>query len=201
MNILFPIITNLILVGIFATTFLLGKRLGWKATLFNAILLAGSTCGGYALAKIPFITAIHTNYFSTLSTLLFNCTVASIVGTTAFTISIIISLFASKSKRLVKVEKFNTAKIKRAKALDSKTEKLIRKQEKHAEKVSREYIKLTRKSRVFSFIAFLFIATAITCLSYVQIKSGLIILQEKTNIEWLDEGYEYTAIGQLDKII
>ena len=201
MNILFPIITNLILIGIFATTFLLGKRLGWKATLFNAILLAGSACGGYAIAKIPFITTLHTTYFSSLSTLLFNCTVASIVATTVFTISIIISLFVSKNKRLVKVEKFNTAKVKRAKALDSKTEKLIRKQEKHAEKVSREYTKLTRKSRVFSFIVFLFIAFAITCLSYVQIKSGLIILQEKTNIEWLDEGYEYTALGQLDKII
>lgn len=201
MNILFPIITNLILLGIFAITFLSGKRLGWRATLFNAILLISSTCGGYALAKIPVIATLHTNYFSVLSTLLFNCTIASIVGITTFIISIIISLFVSKSKRLIKVEKFNTAKIKRAKALDRKTERMLKRQEKHAEKVSREYIKLTRKSRVFSFIVFLFIAAAITCLSYVQIKSGLIILQEKTNIEWLDEGYEYTAIGQLDKII
>ena len=201
MNILFPIIVNLVLVVIFATTILTGKKLGWKASLINLVITAGATIGGYFLAEIPFIAALHLNHFSALSDLLFRITVASIVGCNVFFIETVLSFIICKHKSLVKAETLNTAKIKRAKAIDKKTEKFIRKQEKHAEKASRVYRKLSKKSSLFGVLISIVLGLLLVCMAYVQIKSACILLQERTNIEWLDEGYTYTLPGQLDKII
>lgn len=201
MNIIFPIITNIILVAIFATTVLTGKKLGWKASLINLTITAGAIIGGYFLAEIPFIAALHMNHFSILSNLLFKYTVASIVGCNVFFIETILSFIICKHKSLIKVEAINTAKIKRAKSIDKKTEKFIRKQEKHAEKVSRIYKKLSKKSSLFGVLISIVLGLLIVCMGYIQIKSTCILLQERTNIEWLDEGYTYTLPGQLDKII
>lgn len=201
MNILFPIIINLILIGVFVTSILLGKKLGWKASLINLFITAGAMVGGFFLSQISFIMTLHSTYLSALDVLTFKLCVASIIGCVVYTIEIIISLIVLRCKSVVKAESLNTAKIKRAKAIDRKTERILKRQERHTEKISREYRKLSRKSKLFGALICIVTGLLLVAAAYIQIKSTIILVQDKTQIEWLDEGYEYTIPGQLDKII
>jgi len=201
MGIIFPIIVNLVLVSVFVSSILIGKKLGWKASLVNLFITVGSLIGGYYLSKIDFFTNIHATYLSILSDLMFKVTFASLFATIVYVIEVIISVIIYRKKNLIKAEVLNTAKIKRAKAIDKKVEKLIKKQERQAEKVNRVYRKLTTKSRVFGALICVLTGLLLTCTSYVGIKAICIYAQDKTQVEWLDEGYIYTLPGQLDKVI
>ena len=201
MNIIFPILINLILIGEFATSVFIGKKLGWKASLINLAITVGVTVGAYFLAQAALVQTLYINYFSNLTFISFNLTFASIVGCAAYTIETILSILICKKSRLIKSEVVNSAKIKRAKAIDRKTERMLKRQEKHAEKISREYRKLTRKSKVFGALICIITGLLVSCMTYIQIKSMCILIQDKTQIEWLDEGYTYTGFGQLEKLI
>lgn len=201
MNIIFPILINLILIGVFATSVFIGKKLGWKASLINLVITAGVTVGAYFLAQAAFVQTLYINYFSNLSFISFNLTFASMVGCIVYTIETILSILVCKKSRLIKSEVVNSAKIKRAKAIDRKTERMLKRQEKHAEKISREYRKLTKRSKLFGALICMITGLILSCMTYIQIKSLCIIIQDNTHIEWLDEGYTYTAFGQLEKVI
>lgn len=183
MNIIFPILINLILIGVFATSVFIGKKLGWKASLINLVITAGVTVGTYFLAQLAFIQTLYINYFSSLTLTSFSLTFASIVGCIVYTVETILSILICKKSRLIKSEVVNSAKIKRAKAIDRKTERMLKRQEKRAEKISREYRKLTRKSKIFGALICMITGLILSCMTYIQIKSLCILIQNKTQIE------------------
>ena len=203
MNIVLPIIINIILVALFVLTFSINKRLTLKQNLLTLIILCATAVGGYFLVtNIPMQWAYNLLGSAVLSDMWVNITLISILCVVADFIITFIMLLNNNSVYKEAINDLNTAKVKRAHALSSKTDRSIRRQERRSLKETlREHFKECTFATVMKLIITFVIALLITTCAYVQVKSTLAFIQDKTSIEWIDDGYEYTGFGQIENLL
>ena len=202
MNIWLPIITNLILLGCFVFDFIFSKKVGLRPTIIRLISTVGLGVGLYFLSPIilkglPFLTNIG------LSELGLKAFLISSIALVVNTIQCIVFYIIYRKNKYEHIESVNTAKIKRAKAIDKKAEKSIRREERKARKLARvpRVIKKSKANKVFTIIFSVILSLIMSALVYVQIKAVITYVDTKYDIEQIETGYEYTPFGQLDKLI
>lgn len=202
MNIWLPIITNLILIGCFVFDFIMNRKVGLRPTLIRLIATVGLGVGLYFLSPIileglPFLYGIG------LSELGLKAFLISSVVLTVNTVQALVFYIIYRKHKYEHQEVVNTAKIKRAKAIDRKTERAIRKEERKARKLSRvpRVVNKSKANKVFTVILSVILSLIMSALVYVQIKATITYIDTKYDIEQIETGYEYTPFGQLDKLI
>lgn len=198
MNIWLPIVTNLILLGCFILDFVINKKLGWKFTLPKLIVVAGVAVGGYFLTP-TIVNALPILAFIGLSNLMLGLFVASTFAIVVdIILTIIFSICYAVNKRKHKAE-FNVAKTKRVRAVDKKFERQLRRDERRARRLA--LTKKQKAGRFFSVLFALVISLVLNVMVSIEIKTACTFVKTAYEIEQVETGYEYTAYGQLDKLI
>ena len=112
--------------------------------------------------------------------------------------SLICSLIYNKRK-VIKLTNSNIAKVKRAKAIDKKEERALRREERKLARLNVTPRELRKTSRVFGSIFGLFIAIIVGYALMLPCKYIFNDVTKNTELP-INSGYEYTMYGQLDKI-
>lgn len=202
MNIWLPIITNLLLLGCFIFDFIINYKVGLKSIITRLVLTIAVGVGVYFLSPViisglPFLSAIG---LTEISIKLF------IIGFIGLILNIILSIIfyvVYRKNKYEHIDTINTAKVKRARAINSKVDRAIRKEEHRAHKLSRvpRTIKRSKTNKVFTIILSLILSLIMSAFVYTQIKAVIAYIDTNYDVEQIETGYEYTAFGQLDKLI
>lgn len=207
MNIWLPIITNLIIALIITAGVFVGKNNGWKIELGKLFFSCGAAVGAYFLAPVITNALISIDGIAQIANTVNLGIVAlnSLMVTASFLIFYgLISLTALIIKinvDRIKHKGMNIAKVKRARGIDRKTDRALRKQEKKLAKMQKELKKQSKVSKAFGII-FGIILSIIVAFSIVLPTKYIFkgIANEQPNLQEIEKGYEYTPIGQLDKV-
>lgn len=102
-------------------------------------------------------------------------------------------------KDVIVIKRINFAKVKRAKGIDKKADRQIRKEEQKARQIEKELKQRSKCSKVFGAILNIISTIIISILIYCLMKHGFIYFSQYN--ENLLSGYQSTAYYQISKII
>lgn len=205
MNIVLPVISNALIAIVLLLGVFVGIKNEWKISLIKLVLTLGIGVGLYFLnptlvnlvSKIPFISNLLEANMLTLVTLK-SCVfaLAFLVLFGLLTLILCIIRHHRNEVRILKAQ--NNVLVKRAKAINKQTEKIMRREERKAHKLQRKQLcKQHKKARVFG--AILEVLVAFIALFVVFIPVKYVVKNELKDIENIENVYICTPIGQLDK--
>ena len=197
MNIILPIISNLLILIFMITGMLIGKKNGWKIQLSKLILTAGAGVGFYFLAPI-----ITDKLYALLEAQICNIPYSWNILRTAiiFILTIITYSILSLVIRLIAnrhvAKKFNIVKLK----IKGRQNRVINANNRKQFKLRlKEAKRQKRVSQVIGAILGIILSLILCFGLFMIIKYITLSVSEfYPVIEYL---YEYTIFGQLDKII
>ena len=205
MNIVLPIISNLLIVITLVLGILVGIKNEWKLSLTKLLISLGFAVGLYflnptlvsAISKIAFIDNLLQNELITKATLT-ACTF-SVSFVVLFVILSIIMLAIRHHRNEVRYPKSqNMVLTKRAKAIDKNTEKVLKKEDIKARKLKRkELARQHKKARVFGAILETLTCIILVFVAFIPVK--YVVKNELKDVQTIETVYDYTPIGQLDK--
>ena len=203
MNIILPIITNLITIAIIIAGIFIGKRNGFGISLSKFILLVGACIGSYFL--VPLITnlLIQIEFINELMILPYSAEILNSLVLLILTMIfyLIITLICKLITSHVKYEdeNINIAKPAKIKGLSRKETKQLRKEQRKLRQLQLK--EKSTASKIFGIIYSVIISIIICFVLYITcmyiIKSIIVI---KPELAYLSNAYEYTIFGQLDKL-
>lgn len=206
MNIWLPIITNTLIALIIVAGIFVGKRNGWKLQLSKLIFVCAGAVGAYFLTpvisnlllKIEVVSQITTNISCGLAAL--NSLTLAIMFLLIYSLISIIILIIRVNIEKAKQIGINAAKVKRARGIDRKTDRALRKQEREIAKMQKKMCKQNKGSQAFGIIFGILIAIIVAFAVIMPTKYIFKAVKEvQPEIEQIEAGYEFTPIGQLDK--
>ena len=205
MNIWLPIVTNTIIATILILGIISGRKYGWRLALTKFVLVCGAGVGAYYLT-VPILSLLSnwewlTNVINGLN-LSLNSVLAIVMSLTFLVLYLIVSLICSliyNKRKVIKLTNSNVAKVKRAKAIDRKEERALRREERKLARLNVTSRELRKTSRVFGSIFGLFIAIIVGYALMLPCKYIFNDVAKNTELP-INSGYEYTMYGQLDKI-
>lgn len=205
MNIILPIISNLLIALVLVLGIFTGIKNEWKISLTKLVFSLGFGVGLYFLnpvlttsvSKISFIDNLIQNNLITLVTLkacVFSLSFLILFGI----LSIILMIIRHHRNEVRYLKSQNMVLTKRAKALDKNTEKVLKKEDKKARKLKRkELAKQHKKARVFGAILEALTCIVLIFVAFMPVK--YVVKNELKDVQGIETVYDYTPIGQLDK--
>lgn len=205
MNIILPIISNALIVLAIVLGVFVGIKNEWKLSLTKLILTLGIGVGLYflnptlvnLLSNISFIDKLVTNNILTLVTL--KSCVFALSFFILFGLMSLIFILIRRHRNEVRVLKAqNGILIKRAKAVNKETEKIMRREAKLSRKLERKRLtKKHKKARLFGALLEVLIAIIAIFVIFIPVKA--LVKNELKDVANIENAYTYTAIGQLDE--
>ena len=201
LNILLPIILNIVLVSVVIAELFVSRKQGWRLALTKLILTLGAGVGSWFLAPTLATELSKIEFIANLHLVGFNYVVFALSTLVEFILISIVCAIISRSRKFEKQEGFNTAKVKRAKSTDRRLERRLRKEERRARKLDRKLRKLGKGSKVAGAVLGVMTGILLSGLVYIPVRAGLTYLKEITTQEYFESAYKYTAFGQLEEIV
>lgn len=213
MNIYLPIITNLIILGILTLGFFIGKKNGFKVQLAKFILLLPFMVGCYFLQPVITEQLLKIEFLSNISTLAYGHElISSLVLFVLFIVSyaLIVIAGALVKKATRKDLSVNRVKAVKVKGVSRKETRQLRREQKKLERLNKPQLKTKSKVAgallgivISLFAGFMFMLPV----KYVTYGTAELYNSEelpeeerKPELEQLKTAYDYTLIGQLDKV-
>ena len=201
MNIWLPIITNIILVAVVFAVMFVSRKEGWRLALSKLICTVLCGVGAWFLSPIIANELVKIEFIGQLAISNLNIVVFSLLTLICFLIIAIICSIIHRATKYAVKEALNGAKVRRAKSIDRKVERQLRREERKARKLNRHLKLVSKKSRVLATI-FGFITGLIVCvLVFIPMKASFSKIAEITGNIQYESAYEYTAVGQIEKLI
>lgn len=207
MEIVLPIIFNVVTALVLIAGLFIGKNNGWRLTLSKLIMIAGAGLASYfwmpivsnKLLEVEVVTNTLSRFgMATMS--LHSISFALVFFAFYLFISLGFALLASSmNKQDIGI---NVAKRKRIKSFDRKADRLLRKEEKRLSKINREFKKRSKASKIFGSIFGIIIAAIIAFVMLMPIETTLDhIATNNPDMDKIASTYEYTVYGQLDNLV
>lgn len=203
-NIMLPIITNLIIVMILLAGIFIGRKNGWKIELAKLVLVLGAGVASYFLT--PIITDLvmqltFVNDFMTQLNLIdftLHSTCFALIFMTFYLFISIICLAIRGAVRTVKGPK--VAKQYKVKTHDRKADRRARKEQKKLKRLRKEQRDIRKRSKVIGAIIGLFVAILVGFVIMLPMKDALIsISKSDTELTKITNAYDYTIYGVIDE--
>lgn len=207
MEIVLPIIFNVVTALILIAGLFIGKNNGWRLTLSKLIMIAGAGLASYfwmpivsdKLLELEVVNNILSRFGMTTMSLNSISFALVFFAFYLFTSLGFALLASSMNKQDIGI---NVAKRKRIKSFDRKADRLLRKEEKRLNKINREFKKRSRASRVFGSILGIIIAAIVAFVMLMPVETVLDhIATNNPDMDKVTSTYEYTVYGQLDNLI
>ena len=201
MNIVLPIISNLLIVLSIVLGVFIGKKNEWKLSLIKLVSVLAIGVGLYFLNplianlvnKIPFIANCEYISFITLKSITF--ALSFIILTGILNIVLLIIRHHRNKVRFLKSE--NMVLKQRAKAIDKNVDKVLKREERKTNRLKRKQLaKQHKKARIFGSIIEVLVVIVSLFVVFIPVK----YITKEINNETINSTYEYTPFGQLDKI-
>ena len=196
MNIILPIVSNLVIVLLITLGIVIGAKQEWKISLFKLFLTIAFIVGSYLLLPITsnVLSSIELLKSLSLSTLSLNTCIFSTQFSLMFIVSELILLLIARSRDKKRRKLMtNGIIIKRAKAIDKVAERELKKEDRRLNKLNKvAYKKAHKKARVFGSLISMLIYIVVSFIVFIPFKY---IARDDTAIQVM---YEYTIYRQID---
>lgn len=205
MNIVLPIISNVIVALVLLLGVFTGLKQEWKLSLVKLLLICGIGVASYFLITpvtnlLVSIPALSNIGFSDIT--FRACSFSAMFLIASLVVEVVMLLIARcRDKKRRKIMS-NGIIVKRAKALDKRAEKSLRKEDRRNKRLERKnFRKAHKKARLFgavlSVLAYVLIAFAL----FIPVKYvAKDVATAHPNYAVVETAYTHTAFGQLDAL-
>ena len=202
MGVYLPIITNIVIALVLLTGLFVGAKNGWKIELSKLILTVGGLIGCHFLQPIVTTWVSGFEFLANVPTAILTSSVYSILFILTYLIVSLILSIIKKATSTKQIQGINGAKKVKVKGFDKKTTKKLRKEEKRFNKQNREKKQLRKVSRIFGAVLGFIIAIIVGFALMLPTKAVFNTISEtQSELEEVNNGYDYTIYGVLDDII